>query len=417
MSETLFWKNKRILSWSLYDFANQPFSTIVITFLYGSFFVEEISKNPEDGTVMWSYSIAITAIVVALLSPILGSIADRSGLRKFFLVSCTIICSISTMLLYFPSYGDVYFALTLFIIANVFFELGSVFYNSYLPDLTDSKSTGVVSGFAWGLGFIGGLIALFVSYIFFDLNNSLEIRKVNIFVGLWFLLFSIPVFIFLNSESIKTNKNLLKDSVLEIKKTFKLISEYKIIFQFLISRLFFNDGLITIFGLGGIYALTTLNFSFNEIVILGVVLNIFAALGSFVFGYIEDRIGVKKVINISLLVLIFSTLIAYIAPETGYPKQLFWIAAILIGLMVGPNQSCSRSLMSKLIPSNKKNEFFGFFSFTGKVTAFIGPFLFGLITDLYSQQAALWVVIFLFLIGLILFNQIRFNSLNSPYEI
>ena len=417
MSETLFWKNKRILAWSLYDFANQPFSTIVITFLYGSFFVAEISKSPEDGTVMWSYSIAITAIVVALLSPILGSIADRSGLRKFFLVSCTIICSISTMLLYFPTYGDVYFALTLFIIANIFFELGSVFCNSYLPDLTDSKNTGVVSGFAWGLGFIGGLIALFFSYIFFDLNNSIEIRQVNIFVGLWFLFFSMPVFFFLNSESIKTNKNLLKDSILEIKKTFKLISEYKIIFQFLISRLFFNDGLITIFGLGGIYALTTLNFSFNEIVILGVILNIFAALGSFVFGYIEDRIGVKKVINISLLVLIFSTLIAYIAPETGYPKQLFWIAAILIGLMVGPNQSCSRSLMSKLIPSNKKNEFFGFFSFTGKVTSFIGPFLFGLITDLYSQQAALWVVIFLFLIGFILFNQIRFNSLNSQYEI
>tara|TARA_B100000287_G_C20578300_1_gene759324 strand:- start:49 stop:1302 length:1254 start_codon:yes stop_codon:yes gene_type:complete len=417
MSETLFWKNKRILAWSLYDFANQPFSTIVITFLYGSFFVDEISKSPEDGTVMWSYSIAITAILVALLSPILGSIADRSGLRKFFLVSCTIICSISTMLLYFPTYGDVYFALTLFIIANIFFELGSVFCNSYLPDLTDSKNTGVVSGFAWGLGFIGGLIALFFSYIFFDLNNSIEIRQVNIFVGLWFLFFSMPVFFFLNSESIKTNKNLLKDSILEIKTTFKLISEYKIIFQFLISRLFFNDGLITIFGLGGIYALTTLNFSFNEIVILGVILNIFAALGSFVFGYIEDRIGVKKVINISLLVLIFSTLIAYIAPETGYPKQLFWIAAILIGLMVGPNQSCSRSLMSKLIPSNKKNEFFGFFSFTGKVTAFIGPFLFGLITDLYSQQAALWVVIFLFLIGFILFNQIRFNSLNSQYEI
>jgi len=233
MSETLFWKNKRILAWSLYDFANQPFSTIVITFLYGSFFVDEISKSPEDGTVMWSYSIAITAILVALLSPILGSIADRSGLRKFFLVSCTIICSISTMLLYFPTYGDVYFALTLFIIANIFFELGSVFCNSYLPDLTDSKNTGVVSGFAWGLGFIGGLIALFFSYIFFDLNNSIEIRQVNIFVGLWFLFFSMPVFFFLNSESIKTNKNLLKDSILEIKTTFKLISEYKIIFQFL----------------------------------------------------------------------------------------------------------------------------------------------------------------------------------------
>jgi UMF1 family MFS transporter len=167
---------------------------------------------------------------------------------------------------------------------------------------------------------------------------------------------------------------------------------------------FFNDGLVTIFALGGIYAVGTLDFSFNEVMKLGIVLNIAAGLGSFFFGYIQDRIGVKIVINLTLIVLIFSTLIAIYAPETKYPKELFWIAGVLIGLMVGPNQSCSRSFMAQLTPKEKINEFFGFFALTGKATSFIGPLLFGIITSLYNQQMALWVVIALFVFGFLLFN-------------
>lgn len=180
---------------------------------------------------------------------------------------------------------------------------------------------------------------------------------------------------------------------------------------------FFNDGLVTIFALGGIYAVSTLNFSFNEVMQLGIVLNIAAGVGSFFFGYIEDKIGAKKVINITLLVLIFATLIAIIAPETNYPKQLFWIAGVLIGLMIGPNQSCSRSLMAQLTPKEKLGEFFGFFALTGKATSFIGPLLFGIITSIYNQQMALWIVVFLFVLGLILFSRIQFNLLNSHDEI
>ena len=139
---------------------------------------------------------------------------------------------------------------------------------------------------------------------------------------------------------------------------------------------------------------------------LGIVLNICAAAGSFLFGYIEDKIGVKKVINISLIVLLIATFIAYYAPETTQPKELFWLSGILLGLMVGPNQSCSRSLMSRLTPKEKQNEFFGFFALTGKATAFLGPLLFGIITKLYSQQIALWVVISLLAIGFFLFNRL-----------
>ena len=160
-------KNKKeVISWSLYDFANQPFTTIIVTFVYGAFFTSIIASDENTGTLLWSSAIAITAVVVSLLSPILGALADRGGYRKFFLIFFTWVCAIFSILLYFPKAGDVYFALSLFIVANIAFEMGSVFCNSYLPDLSKRKNIGKISGFAWGLGFLGGLIAMFLSLIF-----------------------------------------------------------------------------------------------------------------------------------------------------------------------------------------------------------------------------------------------------------
>jgi len=402
---------KEVLAWSFYDFANQPFTTIIVTFIYSAFFVKVIAPNEQIGTTMWANSIALSAIIVAVISPILGAIADNGGFRKFFLIVFTWICAIFSIALYFPEAGEVYFALSLFVIANVAFEMGSVFCNSYLPDLSNNENSGSVSGFAWGLGFVGGLLALFLSLFLFDINNPVDLRKINILVGIWFLIFSIPTFLFVKDrKKEKLKKSHFIDSFSSIKKTFKSVTEYQLISQFLIARLFFNDGLITIFALGGIYAVGTLDFTFEEVMQLGIVLNIAAGFGAFIFGYIEDKIGVKKVINISLFVLIAATLIAYIAPETQFPKKMFWFAGVLIGLMVGPNQSCCRSLMARLTPKEKQNEFFGFFAFTGKATAFLGPLLFGLVTSYYSSQEALWVVIIFFIIGLVLFNRITFKK-------
>jgi len=409
---------KEVFAWSLYDFANQPFTTIIVTFIYSAFFTKVIAENEQVGTIMWANAISITAIVVAFLSPILGAIADNGGYRKFFLILFTWICAIFSMLLYFPQSGDVFFALTLFVIANISFEMGTVFCNSYLPDLSEKSNSGSISGFAWGIGFVGGLIALFLSLFLFSELDSVSIRKINVLVGIWLLLFSIPTFLFVKDrKKERFRKEHIIHSFSEIKTTFRSISKYKVISQFLVARLFFNDGLITIFALGGIYAVGTLDFSFNEVMKLGIVLNIAAGLGSFLFGYIEDKIGFKKIINITLIVLIIATLIAIYAPETHYPKELFWLAGVLIGLMVGPNQSCSRSLMAQITPKAKLNEFFGFFALTGKATSFIGPLLFGIVTSIYNQQMALWVVIILFLLGLLLFSRIQFNLLNSQDEI
>jgi UMF1 family MFS transporter len=284
--------------------------------------------------------------------------------------------------------------------------MGTVFCNSYLKDLSTNQNVGKISGFAWGFGFVGGLLALFFVFIFFDVNKPEDVKLINIFVGLWFLIFSMPTFFFLKDRKRqKISKENIFLSFQSLSYTFKEVYKYKSILNFLVARLFYNDGLVTIFALGGIYANVTLDFSMQEVLILGVVLNVFAAIGSFLFGYLEDNIGVEKVINISLIILIFSTMLAFIAPWTTFPKEVFWLAGVLIGTMVGPNQSCSRSYMSQLTPDNKKNEFFGFFALTGKATSFLGPLLFGLIAKFHSQQYALLSIVVFFIIGLILFNR------------
>ena len=409
---------KEVLAWSLYDFANQPFTTIIVTFIYSAFFTKVIAENEQLGTTMWANAIAITAVIVAILSPIFGAIADTGGYRKLFLFLFTWICAFFSMLLYFPDSGDVYFALILFIVANVSFEMGTVFCNSYLPELSENHNSGFISGFAWGIGFVGGLIALFISLLIFPEMDVEAVKNINILVGIWLIIFSAPLFLFVKDrKSKKFRISYIKASFYSIRNTFKDIAKYKLVIQFLVARIFYNDALVTIFALGGIYAVGTLNFSFNEVMQLGIVLNIAAALGSFLFGYIEDRIGVKSVINITLVILIFSSLLAIWAPETSFSKELFWFAGVLIGLMVGPNQSCSRSLMAKITPENKMNEFFGFFALAGKATSFVGPLLFGIVTSIYNQQKALWVVVFLFTLGLLLFSRIQFNLLNSQDEI
>ncbi len=398
--------SKEIISWSFYDFANQPYTTLIITFIYSAFFVNYIAPNETNGTFLWANAISITAICVGILSPILGAFADSGGYRKFFLIFFTILCSIFTALLYIPDSGDVFLALVLVILSNIAYELGTVFSNSYLIDLSNNKNVGRISGTAWGFGFVGGLIALFCALTFFDVNIPNDIKLINIFVAIWFLFFSLPAFFFLKDR--KKEKLLMSNLILSFKSlkiTFKEIYQYKKILNFLIARLFYNDGLITIFALGGIYAVGSLDFSMREVLILGVVLNIFAAIGSFTFGYIEDKIGVKNVINISLLILIFATLLAFIAPWTNFPKEIFWLAGVLLGTMIGPNQSCSRSFMSQIIPIEKKNEFFGFFALTGKATSFLGPLLFGIITTLHSQQFALLSVVVFFILGYIIFNR------------
>ena len=287
-----------IFAWSMYDFANQPFTTLVVTFIYGTFFTKVIADNEIIGTLLWSRGITITAIIVALLSPIMGAIADRGGYRKIYLFIWTCICIVGSFLLWFPVKGQVLFALSAFIIGNVGFEMGSVFCNAFLPDIATKEKIGRVSGYGWSFGYVGGLISLMLGLFLFiypditlfnlDKEQYEHIRATNIMVGIWFIVFSIPTFLFVgngDSKAIK-KKNIIKKSFVEALKTFKNIREYKQLTKFLIARLIYNDGLITIFAFGGIYAAGTFNFTINEIMIFAIILNITAGLGAFFMGFL-----------------------------------------------------------------------------------------------------------------------------------
>ena len=403
---------KAVWGWALYDFGNSAFTTLIVTFIYSYFFAQEIAPDGDTGTIMWANGIAVTALVVALTSPFLGALADRGGHRRRFLMITTGVAITGCALLYFPTPGQVTFALAVFVVSNIAFELCGVFYNSYLPDLADSESIGKVSGYGWALGYLGGLLAMAVALVgfvqpeipLFGLATGEEglfqnVRATTVLVAVWFAVFAIPMFRWVPERAHPDAPplgELLRDTVTQLAGTFREIRRYGQIVRLLVARMIYNDGSVTIFAFGGIYAVGTFDFSIEKIMIFGIVLNVAAGIGAFFMGYMDDRLGGKKTILVATAGLVLATVIAALTTS----EAVFWGAGILIGLMAGPNQAASRSLMTRFTPPEMKGQFFGFYAFSGKATAFVGPLALGVLTQQFnSQRAGIWVVALLFVVG------------------
>ena len=402
-------KRPTVWAWAMYDFANSAFTTLVVTFVYATYFTQAIAPDVIAGTVLWSRAVTISALLIAILAPLLGALADQGGYRKRFMFLMTVIAVGGSVMLYFPEPGDVLQALFWFVIANVAFEMGIVFYNAYLPDIATEGEIGKVSGFGWGLGYVGGLLALLlalvgfvnpdVAWFGFTHEAGANIRATNLLVAVWFGLFSIPPLLMLKDPPHPDRQPLtetIKGTVRQLQTTLGSLRNYRQVTRLLLARMIYNDGLITIFAFGGIYAAGTFGFTFQEIMIFGIVINIGAGVGAFIAGPIDDRRGGKWIIMVSIVGLIGATLLAM----TATSKAMFWVAAILVGLMAGPNQAASRSLMGRFTPAHLKSEFFGFYAFSGKATAFLGPLLLGILTAMFqSQRAGIGIVAVLFVIG------------------
>ena len=408
--------NRRtVFAWCLYDFANSAFTTLVVTFIYAAFFTKVIAPDEVTGTWLWSRSVSITAIAVALLSPLLGALADRGGYRKRFLGFFTAVAVVGAAFLYTAMPGQVVKALFWFTVGNIAFEMGGVFYNAFLPDVAPPDRIGRVSGYGWALGYVGGLTALALALVgFVDAETSWfglgkeayqNIRATNLLVAGWFAVFSLPLFLWVREKPARPDASRapLSDSFRRLVATFRQIRRYPDIFRLLLARLFYADGLNTVFAFGGIYAAGTFGFTFEELLVFGLVLNVAAGLGALAMGFVDDWLGGKRAIQISLLGFIAATVTALFAGR----RQLFWAAGLLIGLCGGPNQAASRSLMGRFVPADKKNEFYGLFAFSGKATAFMGPFLLGELTRVFgSQRAGMTVVLVFFVIGLALLHRV-----------
>ena len=425
MSEKIDYTNnykRTVFSWSLYDFANQPYPTIIITFVYSSFFTHDLAKNYQNADSLWLFAISICAIIIALLSPIMGAIADRSGYRKTYLIACTWICVISTLFLYFPQPGQIWFALILVVISNAAFEMGQVFCNSYLPDIAPKNKIGRISGYGWSFGYIGGLIGLAICLVVFyfpekpfnpftgnllNKENYEHIRSMPLFISMWFAFFSLPTFIFLKDRKReKLSVESIRKSYNNLLSTFKEIKQYNNILKFLIARMLYNDAILTIFSFGGIYAREKYGWDIEMVLIFGIGLNVAAGSGAFLFGFLDDYLGPKRTIQISNYAIFIAVVIAVLSKS----EELFWLAGIILGIASGPNQSASRSLMGRIVPENKVNEFYGFYAFSGKATSFAGFLILSVVILVTgSQEIGMMVVSLLLIAGIYLLGDVVDN--------
>jgi UMF1 family MFS transporter len=400
---------RTVWSWALFDFANSPFSTLVVTFVYATYFTQAIAVDEITGTALWSRGVTITAVIVAVCSPVLGALADRGGFRKLFVVVAVVVCAAATTALYRVLPGEALLAVALFVVANVAFEFAEVFYNAFLPDIASPERVGRVSGLGWGLGYIGGCLALAVAlfglvqtdtpWFGFATTDGENIRATNLIVAVWFVVFSLPLFLFVKEDKSRVSPGgrIVVDTFAQLKRTFAEIRKYRQTVRFLIARLLYNDGLVTVWAFGGIYAAGTFGFTISDVIVFGLVANFAAGLGAVAMGFLDDRIGGKRTIIVSLLGLVVATTIAMLTTSRAW----FWVAGILLGIFAGPNQSASRSLMARFVPHEAENEFFGFFAFSGKLTAFVGPALLGQLTVASgSQRVGVSAVIVLFVVGL-----------------
>ncbi len=407
----------KIFIWTLFDLANTSYSIVVVTFLFAVYFKETVAAGQPIGDLYWSIGTSASMIIVAFISPILGAIADYSAGKKRFLLFFTLLCILSTSLLYFVGEGDIFWAVLLFILANIGFEAGLVFYDAFLPEITTPKNYGRVSGYGFAMGYIGSLASLALAFPFIQNEMIKETFPIS---ALFFFLFAIPLFIFLKDsrKDVIHTESFASIGFKRVWNTLSHLKNYKNLATFLIAYFFYIEGVNTIIFFSGNYASTTLNFSMMELITFFLIVQTTAILGSVTFGILADSVGQKKSIVLSLVIWIFTILLAFMtsSPDaylvkyfTAYfnsdvvtvQKDSFYVIGLLAGSVMGATQSTSRSLMSKLTPPDRKTEFFGFYSFFGKSSAILGPLVFGIISfTTGSQRAAILSIGAFFIVGL-----------------
>jgi MFS transporter, UMF1 family len=393
----------RVFVWTLFDFANTSFSIIVVTFLYAVYFKKTVAGNEAIGDLYWSISTSIAMIITAFISPVLGAIADYSAGKKRFLLFFTLLCILGTSSLYFIEPGQIFWGIFLFVLANVGFEAGLVFYDAFLPEITSPKNYGRVSGYGFGMGYLGSLATLAIVFPFIEDSMIKETFPV---AASFFLIFSLPLFFFLKEtrNKVERTESFAAIGFSRVWATLTHLQYHKNLAIFLLAYFFYIEGVNTVIFFSGNYASTTLGYTEMELLVFFIVVQTTAILGSVVLGILADKIGQKKTIVISLFMWLLTVALAYFI----YDKTGFYVVGLIAGAAMGSCQSASRSLMSKLTPPEKKTEFFGFYSFFGKSSAVIGPLVFGLVSFISgNQRIAIISIAFFFLFGLLILIKVR----------
>ncbi len=413
---------RSIMAWCMYDWANTAFGTVIITFVFAVFFSRGIVQDETQGAALWSTAIGISGIFIAILAPLMGAAADHAGNRKRWVFWFSMVCIIPCAALWFaqpsPEWNNILFVLTLVVIANIGFELAQVFYNAMLPHIAPHHMIGRISGWAWGLGYAGGLVALAIALFglvgigdvepFFGISgaDSANLRATGPMIALWFALFMIPLFLYTKDIEREPMPFLvsMREGVKQLISSVREIRQHKNIALYLVSSAIYRDGLVTLFAIGGVYAAGQFGMDFQEILIFAIGLNVTAGLGAFLFAYVDDWIGSRHTAMISIMGLIITGLMILSTDD----KSLFMGLALFLGIFIGPAQAASRTLAGRLAPPGMVTQTYGLYAFTGKSVTFLGPLAYAWATSAFgTQQAGMMTIILFWLVGLALLSFVK----------
>ena len=388
---------RQVISWCLFDFANSSYSAVIASAIFPVFYVNYIVEGPKGlGDLWWGRAISLSVLVVVLTSPFMGYLADKKGNRKSLLAIYTLICISSIALLATLEKGEIIKGFLLILIANTMMEGSLVFYNSFIPYIVSKDYYGRLSAWGFALGYLGSGLSLVLAL---PLLSKGKFEAIWIMVACLYGIFSLPCFIFMPKQTIQIASSSYQTKLFsELLKSFILVFKNKQARRFLLSYFFYEDAVNTVIIFASIYASSTLGFAYKELVVLYLLVQTTAFIGSIIVSKPIDQYGPKVFI---LGNLVAWSLITIYSAFVGSKLQ-FWILASSAGLCLGSVQAASRAMYVSFIPKYREGEYFGVYSMVGKSSAILGPILFGEVSFFFgSQRPAVFVVTLLFLLGLV----------------
>ena len=425
MSEVPPVTQREIWGWGVYDFANSPFATSILAVIFNRYFAEQLAGGEEGvvldilgatvrvpGVTFFTYTLAAGMLVVAVLAPFLGAIADSSGSKKKFLAFFCYMGAGATAMLYFANEGQYWRGAIFFLIAQVGFAAGNIFYNAFLPEISTPKNIGWISGFGFTLGYLSGAIVLALNLAMLSypqwlgFTDPFSPQDTFLSVAIWWAVFAVPTFLWLRERptaiSLAPGKSHLGIGIERVARTFSNIRRYRELTKFLAAFLIYNDGIQTTVVISAIFIDEVLGMSDGRIIGLFLVIQATAFVGALALGAASDRIGNKRVVVLTLVVWTGVAVWGYFIGATGNAEAEVWVMGIVVGLVLGGSQSASRALQGTFTPEANSAEFFAFYGIAGRFSSVMGPVVYGSVYALFGPRPAILFLAVFFVVGLLI---------------
>jgi UMF1 family MFS transporter len=399
---------REVWAWSMYDFANSAYTTVVITAVFSAYFVGAVAENKPWATFAWTAALSVSYAAILFTGPLIGAWADAHAAKKRLLFATTLGCVLFTAALYFAQPGAIALALVFLIFSNYFFGAGENLIAAFLPELADSRAMGRVSGWGWSFGYLGGLTALGICLYYITLSSSAGkpashfVPVTMLITAAFFAAAAVPTFLFLRERAVPQPR--MENPWVRVKETLQHAQQYQDLRRFLLCLLFYQAGITAVVSLAAIYAEQAMKFTTQQTITLILVVNITAAVGAFGFGYLQDAVGHVRAVAITLVGWIVMVVIAGFSQS----HSSFWLAANLAGLCMGSSQAAGRALVGYLAPPARLAEFFGLWGLAVKAASIFGPLTYGAVTLVFAgnHRLGIFVTGLYFVIGLFLLRRI-----------